>query len=58
MSDVKRGGVRPGAGRPKSEPTTMVRVPDGCLESVRTLISTYKNQTEQSPSYTAANERT
>lgn len=41
--EAKRGGARPGAGRPKSEPTTMVRVPDGCLEAVRHLISVYKN---------------
>lgn len=41
--ESKRGGARPGAGRPKSEPTTMVRVPDGCLEAVRHLISVYKN---------------
>ncbi|MNS59073.1 hypothetical protein D3C72_920210 [compost metagenome] len=43
MSDAKRGGARPGAGRPKSETTTMVRVPDGCLEQVRQLISVYRN---------------
>lgn len=43
MSDAKRGGARPGAGRPKSETTTMVRVPDGCLEQVRHLISVYRN---------------
>lgn len=43
MSDAKRGGARPGAGRPKGESTTMVRVPDGCLEAVRALISAYKN---------------
>ncbi|WP_139459406.1 hypothetical protein [Aeromonas veronii] len=40
--EAKRGGARPGAGRPKSEPTTMVRVPDGCLEVVRHLISVYR----------------
>lgn len=43
MSDAKRGGARPGAGRPKGETTTMVRVPDGCLEQVRQLISVYRN---------------
>ena len=43
MSDAKRGGARPGAGRPKGETTTMVRVPDGCLEQVRQLISAYRN---------------
>lgn len=41
--EAKRGGARPGAGRPKSEPTTMVRVPDGCLEAVRHLISVYRD---------------
>ncbi|WP_411683670.1 hypothetical protein [Aeromonas caviae] len=43
MVDGKRGGARPGAGRPKGETTTMVRVPDGCLEQVRQLISAYRN---------------
>lgn len=41
-----RGGARDGAGRPKGEETIMVRVPKGCLDSVRNLISSYKNQTE------------
>ncbi|WP_157830552.1 hypothetical protein [Aeromonas sobria] len=41
-----RGGARDGAGRPKGEETTMVRVPNGCLEAVRSLISSYKNQSE------------
>ena len=38
-----RGGARDGAGRPKGEETVMVRVPKGCLEQVRSLISVYKN---------------
>ncbi|MFM5525167.1 hypothetical protein ACET73_05250 [Aeromonas veronii] len=38
-----RGGARDGAGRPKGEETVMVRVPKGCLEQVRALISVYKN---------------
>ncbi|WP_281706137.1 hypothetical protein [Aeromonas taiwanensis] len=42
MADANRGGARPGAGRPKGETTTMVRVPDGCLEQVRQLISVYR----------------
>lgn len=42
MVDAKRGGARPGAGRPKGETTTMVRVPDGCLEAVRALIFAYR----------------
>ncbi len=37
-----RGGARDGAGRPKGEETVMVRVPKGCLEQVRALISVYK----------------
>lgn len=41
-----RGGARDGAGRPKGEETTMVRVPNGCLDAVRSLISVYKNQSE------------
>ncbi|WFF99914.1 hypothetical protein [Aeromonas caviae] len=42
MADTKRGGARAGAGRPKGEETTMVRVPQGCLEAVRALISEYR----------------
>lgn len=38
-----RGGARDGAGRPKGEETTMVRVPNGCLEAVRSLITDHKN---------------
>ncbi len=45
-----RGGARPGAGRPKGEQTTMVRVPEGCLEAVRALISVYR-QTGSLPVY-------
>lgn len=37
-----RGGKREGAGRPKSEPTKMVRVPLGCLYDVKDLIARYK----------------
>lgn len=43
-----RGGSRPGAGRPKGEETTMVRVPDGCLDVVRSLITDYKNHVRHS----------
>ncbi|RQM71374.1 hypothetical protein [Aeromonas enteropelogenes] len=43
MADTKRGGARAGAGRPKGEDTIMVRVPEGCLEAVRALISAYRN---------------
>lgn len=39
----KRGGARKGAGRPKSEPTVMVRVPEGCLAEVRALIERYRS---------------
>lgn len=42
----KRGGARKGAGRPKSEPTHMVRVPEGCLDEVRTLIKLYRGLNE------------
>lgn len=41
-----RGGARDGAGRPKGEETVMVRVPKGCLEQVRALISVYKTTGE------------
>lgn len=48
MSDTKKqhGGAREGAGRPKSEPTVMVRVPQGCLDDVRTLIECYRGLNE------------
>lgn len=39
----KRGGARKGAGRPKSEPTVMVRVPQGCLFDVRCIIEKYRS---------------
>lgn len=38
-----RGGSRPGAGRPKSEETKLVRVPVGAESLVKHLISVYKN---------------
>ena len=41
----KRGGARKGAGRPKSEPTYMVRVPEGCLDEVKRFISLYRDYT-------------
>lgn len=41
-----RGGARDGAGRPKGEETVMVRVPKGCVEQVRALISVYKKTGE------------
>jgi hypothetical protein len=42
MSDVVHGGTRQGAGRPKSEPTKMVRVPLGAEGLVKDLIKAYK----------------
>jgi hypothetical protein len=39
----KHGGVRDGAGRPKSEPTKMMRIPIGAELLVKHLISVYKN---------------
>ncbi len=36
------GGNRSGSGRPKSENTVMVRVPEGCLDAVRELIASYR----------------
>lgn len=43
---MSRGGVRPGAGRPKSEPTKMMRVPVGAEQLVKHLICVYKNLSE------------
>lgn len=39
----RRGGKRKGAGRPKSEPTTTIRVPVGCLDAVKDLVANYKD---------------
>jgi hypothetical protein len=44
---MSRGGVREGAGRPKGEATTMVRVPEGCLEQVRAVITDHRNQVDR-----------
>lgn len=38
-----RGGARDGAGRPKAEETVMMRVPKGVHDTVKFLISDYKN---------------
>jgi DNA polymerase V len=35
----KRGGKRPGAGRPKKEPTTTIRVPVSKVEAIQKLIA-------------------
>ncbi|MCF1438268.1 MAG: hypothetical protein LPD71_05835 [Shewanella sp.] len=43
MSTKQHGGKREGAGRPKSEPTKMMRVPVGCESLVKHLISVYRN---------------
>lgn len=43
MTKSTRGGVRQGAGRPKSEPTYMVRVPEGCLYDVKRYIALYRD---------------
>lgn len=44
MSEIKHGGAREGAGRPKTEKTMMVRVPLGCVDEVKALISRYKTK--------------
>ncbi|WP_335914960.1 hypothetical protein [Shewanella algae] len=41
---MSRGGVRPGAGRPKSEPTKIMRVPVGAEQLVKHLIGVYKKK--------------
>ena len=43
MTKSTRGGVREGAGRPKSEQTKMMRIPLGAESLVKHLISVYKN---------------
>lgn len=46
MTKSTRGGVREGAGRPKSEQTKMMRIPLGAESLVSHLISVYKNNPE------------
>ncbi|MCU8094248.1 hypothetical protein L5M18_22340 [Shewanella sp. SM20] len=55
MTD-NHGGLRKGAGRPKgtktAEPDKMVRVPLGCLDDVKALISRYKTASIESDGQT------
>lgn len=44
--DDNHGGKRVGAGRPKSEPTKMVRVPVGAESIVKELIASYKTDSD------------
>ena len=37
-----RGGKRKGSGRPKLEPTKVIRVPIGCLKDVTEIINRYR----------------
>ncbi|EGW21239.1 hypothetical protein [Methylobacter tundripaludum] len=39
---MARGGKRENSGRPKSEPTKTIRVPDGALDAVEAFIRLYK----------------
>ena len=48
MSEIKHGGARKGAGRPKTENTMMVRVPLGCVDDVKALIARYKTSSIES----------
>jgi hypothetical protein len=50
MSELKkdgRGGVRPNSGRPKGEPSTMVRIPLGLVDVVKQLSNIYREQQKQ-----------
>jgi hypothetical protein len=38
----KRGGKQPGAGRPKKEPTKLVRVPLSCIDKILEIIKSHK----------------
>lgn len=38
------GGKRKGAGRPKGEETKVIRVPVGCIEEVKFVISRYRDE--------------
>lgn len=43
FSDVKpRGGYRPGAGRPRKEPTVAIRIPVTMLDAVHAMVSATK----------------
>lgn len=37
-----RGGARLGAGHPKGEGSTVLRIPNGCLKAVTTIIELHK----------------
>jgi hypothetical protein len=52
MSEIKHGGAREGAGRPKTEKTMMVRVPLGCVDDVKALIARYKTTSIESDGQT------
>jgi len=40
----KRGGVRAGAGRPVGEGSTVLRVPNGLVDQVKSLIEAYQTR--------------
>jgi len=42
-----RGGVRPNSGRPKTEGSTMVRIPLGLVDVVKQLSNIYREQQKQ-----------
>lgn len=46
MTKSTRGGVRQGAGRPKSEDTKMMRIPVNAEPLLKHLINVYKNHPE------------
>ena len=43
-SPPKRGGVRAGAGRPVGEGSTVLRVPNGLVDQVKSLIEVYRTR--------------
>lgn len=44
-----RGGKRPGAGRPAGEKTVQMRIPEGAVELVRSLVDDYKSGLKSTP---------
>ena len=48
MTTSKRGGVRVGAGRKKSEDTKMKRIPVGAEDAVNALLKLYRSHNESS----------
>ena len=47
MKEKKQGGKRQGAGRPRQEPTQVIRVPYSLIDTVNAMIEVYKAKEAQ-----------